>query len=107
MSTDPLSSGLERVRQRFLETLRDRFNRVVRLRAKVAEEVDVQDSLCEIGKICHKIAGTAATLGFPDLGSNAAEIDDLIMSNQDELKNPDPYLLMKIDEFVTATRDTI
>lgn len=34
--------------------------------------------LPDIGRIAHRIAGTAATLGFPDLGRIAATLEDAV-----------------------------
>jgi HPt (histidine-containing phosphotransfer) domain-containing protein len=44
----------------------------------LADGPSVAPALDEIGRISHKIAGTAATLGFPELGADASVIDDLI-----------------------------
>ncbi len=69
---------------------------------QVTQRVEIKDSLTEIGQICHKIAGTAATLGFPELGASAAKIDDFIIANIDSQDDPDPYLLAEIDLLLAA-----
>ncbi len=100
MSSDPLANGLRRVRLRFIESIRDSLPRIIHLRTQVLEEAQTGDAPREIGQICHKIAGTAATLGFPKLGANAVRIDNFLISNVDNQLDPGPYLLMEIDQLV-------
>jgi len=103
MSDDLLVDGFARVRLRFLNNLCEFFRRTTHLRMQIAERVKIKDSLSEIGRICHKIAGTAATLGFPELGATAAKIDDFIMAHIDSQDDPDPDLLAEIDHLLKVT----
>ncbi len=102
MSEDLLTEGLTRVRLRFLDSLCGCISRTTHLRAQLTKRIEVKDSLSEIGQICHKIAGTAATLGFPELGATASKIDDFIMADIDSQDDPDPYLLAEIDQLLKA-----
>ncbi|MCF3595921.1 Hpt domain-containing protein [Rhodobacteraceae bacterium LMO-12] len=77
-----LSVGLSRVRARFVDELKNRYSRLLQLRSQLSNDATSTDALIEIGQISHKIAGTAATLGFPQLGAEAAEIDDFITRNE-------------------------
>ncbi len=107
MRDDSLTDGLARVRLHFLNSLCDGFRRTTHLRMQIAERVKIKESLSEIGHIYHKIAGTAATLGFPELGATAAKIDDFVTAHIDGQYDPEPYLLAEIDQFLKATRAII
>lgn len=71
---------LQKVRTHFLTELEKQYHNVEMLRNQLDQVADPSETCMEIGRICHKIAGTAATLGFPDLGNVAAEIDDYVTS---------------------------
>lgn len=75
-----ISIRLEKVRTHFLTELEKQYRDVEMLRDQLDRVADPSQTCHEIGRICHKIAGTAATLGFPDLGHVAAEIDDFVAS---------------------------
>ena len=71
-----------------LVPLRDRFVALNAVRARdlivLADSIDrgqdAEASLLAIGEIVHKIAGVALTLGFPELGLRAAELDRIIIA---------------------------
>lgn len=73
-----MTEGLARVRKRFVEELGPRRNSLVLLRDEVEETATPDEIIMSIGHISHKIAGTAATVGFAKLGGVAAELDDCI-----------------------------
>lgn len=81
MSDDAITTGLAKVRARFVTELHGRFRRIDQLRTQLEDHVGNREALREIGEISHKVAGTAATLGFPELGKCATLVDDLILSN--------------------------
>lgn len=80
MIQQDISIRLEKVRTHFLNELEKQYRDVELLRDQLDQVADHSQTCREIGRICHKIAGTAATLGFPDLGHVAAEIDDFVAS---------------------------
>ncbi|WP_324751971.1 Hpt domain-containing protein [Roseovarius sp. Pro17] len=96
-----MSNGLARVRVRFVAELRVRRARLIELRSQLLNLPLCAEALKEIGQISHKIAGTAAILGFPGLGASASAIDDAI----DQIKvwptAPDPALLDRIDRMIS------
>ncbi len=104
MSSGSLANGLERVRWRFIESLRDGLPRITHLRMRATERDHIKESFLEIAQICHKIAGTAATLGFPELGANAARIDDFFRTNIDIQDDLDPHLLKEVDQLLAAIK---
>lgn len=72
---------LGKIRTHFLSELEKQYLEVEMLRDRLDQVADHSETCHAIGRICHKIAGTAATLGFPDLGDIAAKIDDFVASN--------------------------
>jgi HPt (histidine-containing phosphotransfer) domain-containing protein len=80
MMQQNISIQLEKVRTHFLTELKKQYREVEMLRDQLDQVADPLQICRDIGRICHKIAGTAATLGFPDLGHVAAEIDDFVAS---------------------------
>nr|WP_262494996.1 Hpt domain-containing protein [Paracoccus thiocyanatus] len=80
------------MRARFVAELVNRHARLVVLRAWLDDASAYGPALTETGQICHKIAGTAATLGFPTLGTQAGAIDDLITKSQQATETAAPDL---------------
>jgi HPt (histidine-containing phosphotransfer) domain-containing protein len=105
---------LGKIRAHFLNELEKQYLEVEMLRDKLDQVADHSETCYAIGRICHKIAGTAATLGFPDLGDIAAQIDDFVASSwlthpeaESEMRNHADHLLVLIsltfeDESVLA-----
>ena len=78
-ANDAFSAGLLKVRSRFLEQLPEQTAMIRELWAQVQTAPDRPSPiLLDIGRIAHRIAGTAATLGFPDLGRIAATLEDTV-----------------------------
>lgn len=75
-----ISIRLEKIRAHFFTELGKQYHQVGMLRDQLDRVADPSQTYREIGRICHKIAGTAAPLGFPELGHVAAKIDDLVAS---------------------------
>ncbi|RKF14189.1 hypothetical protein D6850_13595 [Roseovarius spongiae] len=107
MKQDALSVGLVRVRARFLDELHGRFDRIDELRLQFGNDRCDHAALREIGEIAHKIAGTAATLGFPKLGESATVIDDLVHENGEEAATNDPRLLGLIDSLCATMQEIL
>ncbi|CAM9902378.1 MAG: hypothetical protein CMN16_16225 [Roseovarius sp.] len=80
MIQENIAIRLQKIRRHFLTELEKQYHNVEMLRNQLDQVADPSETCIEIGRICHKIAGTAATLGFPDLGNVAAEIDDYVAS---------------------------
>ncbi len=93
--------GIARVRVRFVAELRVRRARLIELRSQLIDLPLCVEALKEIGQISHKIAGTAATLGFPVLGHSAAAIDGAINQNKVWPIARDPALLDQIDRMIS------
>ncbi len=101
-----VSDGIARVRVRFLAELLARHFRLIELRSQLIDLPLCVEVLKEIRQICHKIAGTAAMLGFPALGRSAAAIDDVINQIKVCPIAPDPALLDQIDRMILEMEKT-
>lgn len=100
MNTGGMSAGMDRIRTRFIDELRARRARLIDLRTDLGTASQANNALKEIGQISHKIAGTAKTLGFPELGAIAGAIDDAIDQRATSLSAPQPALLGQIDQII-------
>lgn len=99
-----IATQLQAIRVRFLTLLDDRLDMLEYYRANVGRTDDDQAPLIGIRDIAHKISGTAGTLGFQALGTDAARVENAII---DELKQPglvsaSAALCNKIDNFLEA-----
>jgi len=99
---DGIATQLSAIRTRFLTLLDDRLDMLEYYRANVGRTDDDQAPLMGIRDIAHKISGTAGTLGFMDLGNEAATVENAII---DELKQPglvsaSANLCARIDNFL-------
>lgn len=72
------ANPLARAEALFLSLAASRLAALESARARVLAGQAPHDALTEIGGIAHKIAGTAATLGYVAMGRNAAEVERLI-----------------------------
>lgn len=101
LNASEMSDGLARIRARFVDELRVRHARLVELRSHVGGPDQSHSALMEIGQINHKIAGTAATLGFPELGVRAGAIDSAIDQKNMAVTRPMPEVLDMIDRMIS------
>ena len=82
MNTE-LSAGLAKVRARFLIELEKRRAVLNYAYGRLDNDAARAEAIEEICSIAHKIAGTAGTLGFGDLGAQAATTEDAIRQHLD------------------------
>lgn len=101
---DGISSGLSRIRARFIAGMHEQSTRLETLKLRLHDAPDDDDALREVGQIAHKIAGTAATLGFQDLGALASQIDDSIHRLVETNARINPDIVQMIDSFHSRTR---
>lgn len=76
---DRMAIQLAPVRARFLTLLDDRLDMIEYHRASLGRTEDDRASMLGVRDIVHKISGTAGTLGFADMGSQAAKVELAIM----------------------------
>jgi HPt (histidine-containing phosphotransfer) domain-containing protein len=69
---------LARAEALFLSLAESRLALLEAARARLLAGQAPHDALTEIGGLAHKIAGTAATLGYADMGRTAAEVERLV-----------------------------
>lgn len=77
--SDPMAVQLATVRARFLALLDDRLDMIEYHRASIGRNDDDSAPLIGVRDIAHKIAGTAGTLGFGEMGGQAASVELAIM----------------------------
>ena len=104
--------GLDRIRDRFVEMLSDRKTTIAQhaLAAWDGETVDdINNNLTAAKATLHLIAGTAGTVGFPELGRSAQHCEQEII---DHLEGPYADLaicpgeiIWRIDGFVASCNE--
>lgn len=101
--------GMDRIRARFIELLEDRKSNIAQhaLAAWDGESVDVINSNLELARnILHQIAGTAGTVGHPDLGTIAQQCEAQIIAHLEgpyaDLAICPGEIIWRIDTFVEA-----
>ena len=77
-----LQEGLLRVRERFLDDLDGRERVVKALRMEISSTGNPGPSRDAAQRQLHRIAGTAATLGLPELGQAASICEDELVQVQ-------------------------
>ena len=106
--------GIERIRARFLDMLKDRQSAIAE-HALIAWESDVLDeingNLAGARTILHQIAGTAGSLGFKDLGVRAraceVEIDAHLNGPDADLAICPATLIFVMDTFLQESEALI
>jgi len=101
--------GLDRIRLRFLDLLHDRKTSIAQhaLAAWDGETTDViNENLEHARNILHQIAGTAGTVGYPELGAAAQQCEAQIISHLEgdyaDLAICPGEIIWRIDTFVEA-----
>ncbi len=99
--------GIERIRTRFLELLRERQVSIAEhaLTAWESDELEkINGSLASARTLLHQIAGTAGSLGFEELGQEArtveTEIDDHLNGVDADLAICPGALIFHMSNFV-------
>ncbi len=106
--------GLDRIRTRFIEMLKDRQAAIAEHALTAWESDDLAEingNLVGARTILHQIAGTAGSLGFDDLGTEARacelEIDDHLGGPDADLAICPAELIFHIDQFVQSSEALI
>ncbi|QUJ76713.1 Hpt domain-containing protein [Sulfitobacter albidus] len=101
--------GLDKIRARFVEMLEERSSRIAQHAlaawdAETAEEIN--RNLSDAKDILHQIAGSAGTVGFPELGAMAQECEMEIIAHLDgeyaDLAVCPGQIIWRIDGFVAS-----
>lgn len=98
-------AGMEKVRAKFLtelserrRSLKDAFSRLI---AEDADDCAIED----ISWIAHKVSGSAATLGFKDLGGQAARTERLILEATGDQSIDNGALRAEVAELIRLMDD--
>lgn len=79
MTDHAVTAGLDAIRARFLGVLNERLDRMEMHGMDLGDPATRLPALQAIGADAHKLAGTAATLGYPELGAMARSVDVTIL----------------------------
>jgi len=107
MTDFKMAEGLTRVRYRFIEELEPRRNELVLLRDGLTDTPLAEEKVTSIARIAHKVAGTAETLGFANLGKVAAELDEFIDQNPAGGVMPGNVLLGLLDTMIALSDEIL
>ena len=89
MSESEFESAIDRICVAFLHRLVGQYEVVLQSLQNAQRNVDKSENLRAISAIAHKIAGIAKSVGFPELGGNAFNVDKHILQFlTDEKSNP-------------------
>jgi len=109
MTMPEFDSAITRIRARFLDRLAGQYTTANRHAQDAQRLEDNSEDLREIQLIAHKIAGIAATVGFPELGQAAFEADQILRhSLAGEAANPtgeETFLVLR--EFLASCENVL
>lgn len=97
-----LQDRLYVVRTRYIDLLEERMDSLEVLRDQISQQDKIDEALHQTRFIAHKISGTAATLGFTEIGQLAANTENTIIHYQSD-KRDKPTLdeaMLVIDTFL-------
>lgn len=98
---EQLQSGLERIRQRFLQGLDARAEQIFELLDRLGNSETDRETCVEIHAIAHKLHGTAKTVGFPKIGTMSAALEHLINDTLAKPGTPDTIMVhAQLDELL-------
>ncbi len=72
---------LRAAHQVFVNLTTDRIMRIETLTQAVHKGQDVPSALTEIAQIAHQIAGVAGTLGYPEIGEDARQVEQRLKAD--------------------------
>ncbi|WP_170766525.1 Hpt domain-containing protein [Ruegeria lacuscaerulensis] len=106
-TTQTYERRLQILRQRFIDGLPSRIllleQQAIEFRANGIDS----DALAAIKHECHKLAGVAASFGFPDIGARAGEIDTAISTGtmtRDEVTEALEDLMNQMEDLLDDTQ---
>ncbi|MBT8412498.1 MAG: Hpt domain-containing protein [Octadecabacter sp.] len=106
MKQDSITDNLKPIRARFISVLTERQKEIVTcVESAMQTPEKATAELVTIESILHKIAGTAGTLGFSDLGDRARAIENLILTVRKTGGDSSPELWIDIVDWVEASID--
>lgn len=70
-----VAAALEKIRTDFIDGLVPLLNEVEFQSRALATAADVRPALESIRRVAHKVSGMAGSVGYPELGDHAADLD--------------------------------
>ncbi|MGO4910072.1 Hpt domain-containing protein [Pseudorhodobacter sp. W20_MBD10_FR17] len=75
---DTFQAGMMRIQQRFLQSLDSHADEIFRLSEALGKSETDRATCAEILAIAHKLHGTAKTVGFDEIGTKAATLENSV-----------------------------
>lgn len=106
MNTSAIKVSLAPIRDRFLRMLdQTQINIQQELELALEEPKGARAAFCSIEARLHKIAGSAGTLGFTELGERARETENYLMSVLKKDGDPPQEAYLRVIGFLEACLD--
>ncbi len=101
-SADILQKQMETMRHRFITVLDEHLDKLDIYREQIKEDAKSEDAFAQVQFIAHKVAGTASTLGFIEIGRDASRAENKTIEYVKSGFNSDTLdsTLEIIDEFI-------
>lgn len=103
ISGDTLQSGLDRIRIRFLEKLEQREARLITAIQVARESPSRRERIAALEEcqlILHKLAGTAGTMGFAELGEGARFCEERVRACLNDEPGAAEFMHEMLDRFM-------
>ncbi|MCR8726088.1 Hpt domain-containing protein [Frigidibacter sp. ROC022] len=92
--------GIARIRERFLEMHDERHDALEDALTLISSGEDCQQALLTARDILHKIAGSAGSLGFADLGEAAGKAETVVQEHIDTNFRDQTPVTEELDRFL-------
>lgn len=104
-ATPPMFAGAT---LRFVEMIPQRIGTIERLVEDISLNHGSSGDLADIADVAHQLAGTAATLGMPRIGTLSENVEQLIKESLDSSQSPQSVLVRvrpEIEALLDALED--
>jgi chemotaxis protein histidine kinase CheA len=100
MEPNAFDAGMSRLKKRFVQTHYERHDRLEDLVAMMQQSNPPANAAQEAEGILHKIAGTAGSVGFKELGEAALQVEVFI---RDHAASNQAAIVHKLDAFLDVS----
>jgi HPt (histidine-containing phosphotransfer) domain-containing protein len=101
-----LQKAIEETRLRFIDTVCERLPEVEALHIEIMRNPADVEAQKKLSFIVHRLSGIAATVGYPELGSTAAEIEG-ILARFDQSADVKDILTGQVETLLDHMEDAI
>jgi chemotaxis protein histidine kinase CheA len=100
MEANAFDAGMSRLKKRFVETHYERHDRLEDLAVTLQQTNPPASAAQEVESILHKIAGTAGSVGFKELGEAAQQVEVFI---RDHAASNQAAIVKVLDAFLDVS----